>query len=187
MQLMYEVYGIAGVMPREGMDVSTSLPAPTAALMAAITKAVFSHSLPWNTMFTGAGIIIAILFIQHYITGRYIRLSVLGIAIGMYLPLASSVPLFIGGVIAWFIRYRLQRHSFPQTEATHRFQQGVLIACGLVAGSALLDVVLAIPFSLLHSPDALRIVGIEWSALTVMLGLASTLLLAGWIHRRVMP
>ena len=49
MQLLFNVYGIAGVMPHEGMDASQSLPAPTAALMAAITEAVFRNSLPWNS------------------------------------------------------------------------------------------------------------------------------------------
>ena len=185
MQLMYEVYGIAGVMPREGMDVATSLPAPTAAVMAAITKAVFSHSLPWGMMFIGAAIIMLIIAVQYFLTGRYIQLSVLGVAIGMYLPLASSVPLFFGGMIAWFTRYRLQKKAIPAKTRESKFQRGVLIACGLVAGSALLDVVLAIPFSILHSPDALRVFGNEWYTGALLLGVVSTLLLAVWMYRRV--
>nr|WP_238551323.1 hypothetical protein [Legionella oakridgensis] len=60
-----------------------------------------------------------------------------------------------------------------------------MIACGLVAGSALMDVFLAIPFSLLHSPDALRLVGSAWDTYGVLLGVASTILLAAWIERRV--
>lgn len=185
MQLMYEVYGIAGVMPREGMDVATSLPAPTAALMAAITKAVFSHSLPWIMMFIGAGIIVLIILLQRYIIGRYVQLSILGIAIGMYLPLASSIPLFIGGIIAWVTRYRLHKQALSKAMFADKFQRGVLIACGLVAGSALLDVILAIPFSILHSPDALRLFKHQWPGSALLLGVSSTLLLGLWMYRRV--
>ena len=54
MQMMFDVYGIAGVMPHPGMDISKSLPAPTAAMLAAITGAVFSHGLPWTVMNAGA-------------------------------------------------------------------------------------------------------------------------------------
>ena len=58
-------------------------------------------------------------------------------------------------------------------------------ACGLVAGSALMDVLLAIPFSIFHSPDALQLVGPRWHTSSVVLGGVSTLLLAAWIERRV--
>lgn len=48
-----------------------------------------------------------------------------------------------------------------------------------------MDVLLAIPFSVLHSPDALQLVGSDWKDTGVYLGVLSTLLLAWWIHRRV--
>ncbi|PPJ44659.1 oligopeptide transporter, OPT family, partial [Rhizobium sp. KAs_5_22] len=91
MQLLFNVYGIAGVMPHAGMDVTQSLPAPTAALMAAITEAVFRNSLPWTMMFIGSAIILVTLFINYFFQlKRFINFSILGIAIGMYLPLSSS-------------------------------------------------------------------------------------------------
>ncbi|WP_232220436.1 hypothetical protein [Legionella tunisiensis] len=61
----------------------------------------------------------------------------------------------------------------------------MLIACGLVAGSALVDVLLAIPFSILHTPNALTVVGKNWQNYGIMLGILSTLMLAWWIERRV--
>ncbi len=67
MQLLFDVYGIAGVMPHEGMDPGQSLPAPTAALMAAITEAVFSNTLPWTMMFIGAAVILALIFSSIYL------------------------------------------------------------------------------------------------------------------------
>ncbi|MBA2657941.1 MAG: oligopeptide transporter, OPT family [Tatlockia sp.] len=186
MQLLFDVYGIGGIMPREGMDISQSLPAPTAALMAAITEAVFRNTLPWNMMFIGALIIFALLLINHFCKiERFLKLSVLGVAIGMYLPIASSFPLFLGGMIALTVHWRLAKQKFSKEEKSTRNQTGVRIACGLVAGSAIMDVLLAIPFSILHSANALALVGPNWHRYSVGLGVLSTLLLAVWIARRV--
>ncbi|ARG96888.1 OPT family oligopeptide transporter [Legionella micdadei] len=186
MQLLFEVYGIAGVMPHEGMDVSQSLPAPTAALMAAITEAVFRNTLPWTMMFIGASVILLLLIINYlFKIGRYFRLSILGVAIGMYLPIASSVPLFLGGMIALVVHRRINKRRISNGEKHTSKQKGVLVACGLVAGSALIDVLLAIPFSILHSPDALTLVGPGWYGYSVILSVLSTLALAVWIGHRV--
>lgn len=186
MQLLFNVYGIAGVMPHPGMDVSQALPAPTAALMAAITEAVFRNSLPWTMMLIGSCVILISLFLNYILNlKRYINLSILGIAIGMYLPLASSFPLFIGGMIALFVHKHLDRMKISPEETVTRKQKGTLIACGLVAGSAIIDVLLAIPFSIFHSPDALQLVGPAWKNTGVYLGVLSTLALAWWINRRV--
>lgn len=186
MQLLFEVYGIAGVMPHSGMDISQSLPAPTAALMAAITEAVFRNSLPWTMMLIGSCIILLIIFLNSLLRlRRYLNLSILGIAIGMYLPISSSFPLFIGGMVALLVQKHLRRMQKTEEELVIRRQKGTLIACGLVAGSAIIDVLLAIPFSIFHSPDALQLVGEGWKQIGVYLGVLSSLVLAWWINRRV--
>ncbi|CAM2940977.1 OPT family oligopeptide transporter [Legionella worsleiensis] len=186
MQVLFNVYGIAGVMPHPGMDVTQTLPAPTAALMAAITEAVFRNSLPWNMMLYGTLIILMTLAVNRIFNlKRYINLSILGIAIGMYLPLSSSFPLFIGGMIALFVKKRLKNMNKDEEEVIARKQKGTLIACGLVAGSALMDVLLAIPFSIFHSPDALQLVGPQWQEKGVYLAVITTFMLAWWICRRV--
>jgi putative OPT family oligopeptide transporter len=186
MQLLFNVYGISGVMPHEGMDMSQSLPAPTAALLAAVTEAVFRHQLPWTMIGVGACIIFGVLFFNRvFQLHRWVRLSVLGVAIGMYLPMSSSFPLFLGGMIAKGVEWRLHRKKMTLAIENQHKQAGTLIACGLVAGAALLDVLLAIPFSMLHSPDALRLVGEKWQSESVILSVVSILLLAVWINRRV--
>lgn len=185
MQVLFDVYGIAGVMPHAGMDMSQSLPAPTAALLAAITDAVFRNSLPWTMMLSGALVIAVVILCDHvFKLRRFIHLSILGIAIGMYLPISSSFPLFLGGMIAFFVKRRLSRKP-GATDDNPRKQMGTRIACGLVAGSALLDVLLAIPFSIFHSPDALSLVGAGWEHYGVFLAVVSTLLLAIWMERRI--
>ena len=185
MQVLFNVYGIAGVMPHAGMDMSQSLPAPTAALLAAITDAVFRNRLPWAMMLTGALIIgLVMLCDRVFKLKRFIHLSILGIAIGMYLPISSSFPLFLGGMIAFFVKRRLAKTP-GCAQDNQRKQTGTRIACGLVAGSALLDVLLAIAFSILHSPDALSWVGAGWENYGVGLAVLSTLLLAAWMERRI--
>lgn len=186
MQLLFNVYGIAGVMPHSGMDLTQSLPAPTAALMAAITEAVFRNSLPWAMMLIGSSIILLTLFLNQILNvKRILNLSVLGVAIGMYLPLSSSVPLFIGGIISLLVKRRLRAMDKTSEELLTKKQTGTLIACGLVAGAALVDVLLAIPFSIAHSPDALQLTGASWQTTGVYLGVLSTCILAWWIIRRV--
>lgn len=186
MQLLFNVYGIAGVMPHEGMDISQSLPAPTAALLAAVTEAVFRHSLPWIMIFIGAAIILGVILCHRlFKLQRFIQISILGVAIGMYLPIASTFPLFVGGMIAKFVEWRLRRKHLPLAKENLHKQIGTLIACGLVAGSAILDVLLAIPFSIWQSPDALQLVGPQWHSYGVVLAVISTILLALWIERRV--
>jgi len=183
MQLLFNVYGIAGVMPRSGMDVALSLPAPTAALLAAVTQAVFQHQMPWLMMLMGV-VVTSIILLLNYVLNlqKFMRLSILGVAMGMYLPITSTVPLFVGGLVAWFIDKRLHK-KFSINVMMQRKQIGTLIACGLVAGSALMDVVLAIPFSIFHSPDALCLVGMHWNnTYGVMLSIVSTVLLASWLY-----
>jgi len=187
MQVLFNVYGIADVTPRVGMDLTQTLPAPTAALMAAITEAVFRHTLPWHMLMTGCGIIVGVLGLNLILKRWFTQfnLSILGVAIGMYLPLATSTPLLVGGLIAFSIRQHFKRSTLELSAIKQRKQIGVLIACGLVAGSALMDVLLAIPFSLLHSPEALSIVSPQWQNRAVILGIISVLSLAFWMHHRV--
>jgi putative OPT family oligopeptide transporter len=82
MHLLFDVYGIAGVMPRPGMDASQSLPAPTAVLLAAITTAVFQHALPWQMLLIGASMMILLMMLDRVLhLKRLFNLSVLGVAI----------------------------------------------------------------------------------------------------------
>lgn len=175
MQLLFHVYGIGGVMPHEGMNVSQSLPAPAAALMAAVTEAVFSHTMPWSILLTGASVICILLFAFRLVIDRIFSLSILGVAIGMYLPVTTSFPIFIGGMIAWYTGQRLQNNS----HGSHSMQRGVLIACGLVAGAAIMDVALAIPFSIFQSPDVFAVAGAHFAPY----GLALALVVTGWLAR----
>ena len=183
MQLLFDVYGIAGVMPHSNMDPSQSLPAPPAALMAAITQAIFHHGLPWLLLSVGALMMMVFLPISYWLKKRFnLELSILGMAIGIYLPMTSSVPLFIGGLLSLFIKRRLNLKSVKaQNIGAHK---GLLLACGLVAGAALMDVLLAIPFSLAHSSNVMQLDSLIWDGSTIGFALLSTAGLA-WLFKHL--
>jgi hypothetical protein len=91
---------------------------------------------------------------------------------GVYLPLSSSMSLFAGGLIAWMIQGKKRN--------LHR---DTILACGLIAGSAVMDVLLAIPFSLLHNPDVMNLAPVYWQPVSVVLSLFAVAGLFWWFKR----
>lgn len=181
MQILFEVYGIAQVLPYPGMDPSQSLPAPTAVMMATLTEAVFHHRVPWLIIGFGAAIVLILLPFSVFLQKRLrLHLSLLGIGIGMYLPLSSSFPLFLGGLIALWIQIKAKKQQGEEGRRLALQHLG-LIACGLIAGSSLMDVLLAIPFSLSRSLDILSLVGPHWKKEGLFLAFISLWLLAYWM------
>lgn len=179
MQILFEVYGIAGVMPHAAMDPAHSLPAPPAALMAAITQAIFHHGLPWKILFSGAGLILLFMAFSRWVASRWaIQMSALGFSIGIYLPMTSSIPLFVGGMISLVVKHYLRQANVNSQMQIKKLHKGLLLACGLVAGAALMDVLLAIPFSMARSSDILQLDFLTWEgsslgfAILIMVGLA---------------
>ena len=175
MELLFNVYGIAGVMPHAGMDLQATLPAPPAAMMAALTQSVFKSKMPWGMMAVGGLIGIAVIMLSLMLKSRGKKLSVIGVATGIYLPLSSSTPLFIGSVVALLVQRQLA-HRTDASKAAKR-QRGLLMACGLVAGSALMNVILAIPFALTGSPNYLRLLPTGYSGYAEALSVIITICL----------
>jgi uncharacterized oligopeptide transporter (OPT) family protein len=136
--------------------------------MAAVTQAVFNYQLPWTNVFAGVLIVMVFIVMNHFLFKRH--LSALAIAIGMYLPLSSSIPLFLGSLMALIAQRNKQQGS-------------VILACGIVAGSALMDVVLAIPFAVSGNPDLLKMVPAQFHGLTITLGCLMVLGLGIWFNR----
>lgn len=192
LQLLYNAYGIGGVFPREGMNPAQMLAAPQAGLMAAVAKGVFTHQLEWNMIAIGAAIAVICIVIDEYLKKKHgTRLPVLAVGLGIYLPLDSSVPVVIGGLLAHLINARINRryrHVQDDKEAMiekHK-HRGLLLCCGIVAGASIMGVVLAIPFALKQSSDALAIMPAEYASMAGMFGLLVTFFLCAWIYRVVL-
>jgi len=192
LQLLYNAYGIGGVFPRPGMNPDQMLAAPQAGLMATVAKGAFSHNLEWNMISVGALIAVICIVIDEFLKKQYgTRLPVLAVGLGIYLPLDSSVPCVIGGLLSYLVQYRLDGlypRGNPETEAkmnTHR-HRGLLLCCGIVAGASLMGVILAIPFAIRQSSDALRIMPEQFMPFAGILSVIVTFMLCAWIYRAVM-
>ena len=99
------------------------------------------------------------------------RLPVLAVGLGIYLPPDVIIPIVIGGIIR-YIAHRRVSHS----------SQGILLTCGLVAGSSLMGVGLAIPFVMMGSANALKIVSSDFTLIAQLLGTIVTVALCVWIY-----
>ena len=107
---------------------STSLSAPQATLMKSVADGVFNGNLPWNFVYIGAviAIIIILLDIRQEKRGSEFRIPVLAVAVGIYLPIELTVPIFIGGMI---------NHLAKKTgTSTSSEENGLLLASGLITG-----------------------------------------------------
>ena len=133
--LLHSAYGI-------GTDAEGALRAPQATLFASIASALFGDSdLPWDMVWIGVFIAIGLAILDGFLkrAGSQFRAHVMPVAVGIYLPIALMVPIFLGGLIS----RSLKNHS----ETAQR--NGVLIASGLIAGEAIAGILIAIPKTLL--------------------------------------
>ncbi|MEX2362426.1 MAG: oligopeptide transporter, OPT family, partial [Balneolaceae bacterium] len=103
LSLLFNAYGLGGVFPREGMSQAEMLTAPQATLMQSVAEGVFAQNLEWAMIIIGGLIAVGIIVLDEILKrkGTAFRTPVLAVAVGIYLPLELSVPIFIGGMIAW--------------------------------------------------------------------------------------
>jgi putative OPT family oligopeptide transporter len=107
---------------------SKEIPAPQATLMKTIIEGVLSGALPWDLVLTGAGLAIAAMLCG---------VSGLAFSIGIYLPLATMAPLFVGGCVRALVEHRRAPAALGAGDT------GILAASGLVAGEGLAGVAIA--------------------------------------------
>lgn len=106
---------------------SSELPAPQATLMKTVIEGVLSGSLPWGLVGTGSALAVCAL-----IAG----IPGLPFAVGIYLPLASLMPIFVGGIVRRIAEAR-------RTDKAAESDPGVLVASGMIAGEGLVGVLIA--------------------------------------------
>ena len=135
LQLMLNGFGFQG-MEGAGPD---ALAAPQAALMSSVANGIFSDSLDWNLIFLGAGIGAVVILIDEVLsrtTGRF-SLPPLAVGMGMYLPVALTVIIPVGGFIGWFYN----RWAAGRANPDFAKRMGTLAATGLIVGESLFGVV----------------------------------------------
>jgi putative OPT family oligopeptide transporter len=143
---------------------SPELAAPQATLMKTIIEGVLAGALPWGLVLTGAGLSIGAMLCG---------VSGLAFAIGVYLPLSTMAPLYVGGCV----RALAERgRSLP---AEHGTDPGVLAASGLVAGEGLAGVVVAglVAAGVVPGVHAPRLAGLTGELAALAVGAAVCLFL----------
>ena len=114
--------------------------APKATLMSYIIKGILSRELPWGLVLLGVMIAIVL---------EMASIPSLAFAVGVYLPLSSSAPIFIGGLVRWLVdrylahKHRAARLTPEQLTAEGDRSPGVLMASGYIAGGAIAGIAIA--------------------------------------------
>src|SRR6185369_10953178 len=114
--------------------------APKATLMSYIIKGILNHKLPWGLVLLG---------VMIALTLEMSGIPSLAFAVGVYLPLSSSSPIFIGGMIRWLVdkhiakKFKDKNLTEEQLVAEGDKSAGVLMASGYIAGGALAGIVVA--------------------------------------------
>lgn len=128
-----------------GTGESGTLKAPQATIFANLADAVFTGGVPKVMLLTGAAIAITLIGIDQVLRRRASgpRLHVMPVAIGMYLPMSLSVPLFVGGLLGYAIRRGSRRVS-----ADAAYDRAVLLCSGLITGEAIVGLSAAVPRSM---------------------------------------
>ncbi|MGE4438583.1 MAG: oligopeptide transporter, OPT family [Achromobacter sp.] len=193
LDLLYNAYGFADAMPREGMDPSQALSAPQATLMLAIARGIFTHQLNWTMILIGMAVGVGLIVVDEILkrTCKVARVPVLAVGIGIYLPPTVAAPIVVGALLAWMLERALRRRAAAAgkdhatfAEAANR--RGVLIASGLIVGESLVGVVMAAIIGAAGTDAPLAIAGEEFARTASFLGLAVFALVAVLFWRRVM-
>ena len=109
-------------------------PAPQATLMATLIKGILSQNLDWQYVIVGMFLAVVM---------ELCGIKSLSFAIGVYLPLATTLPIFIGGAVRGLVEGRQKKEKKEVSAEEEELSKGSLFATGLVAGGAVAGVVIA--------------------------------------------
>ncbi len=126
---------------------STDLPAPQAVLMKTIIEGVLETGIPWGLVILGL-----VLGLLIELTG----LPSLPFAVGLYLPVSTMTPIFLGGLLRHTIE---KRYKGDMSTLESRREKGILFSSGLIGGEGLLGVGIALWAFYQGKPGGL---GIDW-------------------------
>jgi uncharacterized oligopeptide transporter (OPT) family protein len=125
--------------------------APKATLMSYIIKGILDRQLPWGLVLLGVFIAVTL---------EMAGIPSLAFAVGVYLPLSTSAPIFVGGLIRWLVD-RKKRHELKHSQldeeqlvAESDKSPGVLLSSGYIAGGAIAGIIIALSMGVFERVDA---------------------------------
>lgn len=111
---------------------TTELAAPQATLMKTIVEGVMGGNLPWELVFIGVFLAITV---------EILRIPVLPVAIGLYLPLELSACIMVGGAVRFLVEKKKYANEKKKDESVNR---GILCCSGMIAGEGIVGIILAV-------------------------------------------
>ena len=100
--------------------------------MSLIIDGILTQKLPWGLVLLGVALALVL---------ELCGISALPFAVGVYLPISASAPIFVGGVVRYLVE---RKQKSPQSEAEAETGSGVLFSSGLIAGGAICGILLAL-------------------------------------------
>jgi putative OPT family oligopeptide transporter len=178
LELLNAAYGFAGA-PGAGPN---ALAAPQAALISALASGVLGGDIDWNLIGIGAAIGVVVVIVDELL-GRAgkLRLPPLGVGIGIYLPMATTMTVVLGAVIGTLYDRRVERRAADPERAK---RLGVLTATGMIVGESLVGVAYAGLVVGSGSDAPIALVGEEFAVLAAIGGSMLFAALVAWLYRR---
>jgi uncharacterized oligopeptide transporter (OPT) family protein len=112
---------------------SDRMPAPQATLMTTVINGILNHNLQWGLVLFGVFIVVVL---------ELLGVRPLAFAVGSYLPISTTAPIFAGGVVRWLVERKLKQAGGT---AEGEVSSGSLTASGFIAGAALAGLLLVVP------------------------------------------
>jgi putative OPT family oligopeptide transporter len=125
-----------GIGGRENTDFTgrrvEKLDSPKSQIMSLVVDGILTQKLPWGLIMIGAFLAIAM---------EVLGVPSLPVAVGVYLPISTSATMFMGGIVRWLVERRMapEEREGPAADSG----PGVLFSSGLIAGGAIMGVLLA--------------------------------------------
>ena len=107
------------------------LPAPQATLMKVVIEGVLSSNIPWILVLSG---------VAFAVVAELLSIPSLPLAVGIYLPVSTMTPLFLGGIIRHYVE---KKSSKDEKLLKYRRERGILLGSGYVAGDGIMGVLIA--------------------------------------------
>jgi putative OPT family oligopeptide transporter len=169
-----------------GIGPGTPLEAAQANLMASIARGIFGGALPWDMIAVGAVLAVVIIVFDLILKAKKapFRVPVLAAAVGLYLPLVTMVPIFLGGLLNYLVARSFGK-GLSEDEVERKHRGGMVFAAGLITGEALMGIFMAIPIYATEKADALALPsGMQLTgAMSEWVGLAVLGFVAMWLYR----
>jgi putative OPT family oligopeptide transporter len=126
---------------------SDALPAPQATLMKTVIEGVLGGDLPWDLVLTGGA---------FAVVAELLKIPSLPLAVGMYLPLSTMTPIYVGGLLRHFIEKPIK----DEDQRKRISEKGILLGSGFIAGEGIAGVAIALyAFITAKKPEG---IGLHW-------------------------